>query len=149
MIEDESGITVADDPQSRIKVRGNTTAFGAKKPYTINLDSAKNLFAMGGSSKWVLLADYYDPTLMRNAVALKLAHDMGFEAPEYKRVEVWVDGEYKGLYLFTEAVEKGKNRLDISTGKGGFLIETDSHILLFRGLLLQVKGAREGLIRRA
>ena len=126
VIEDESGITVADDPQSRIKVRGNTTAFGAKKPYTINLDSAKNLFAMGGSSKWVLLADYYDSTLMRNAVAFKLAHDMGFEAPEYKRAEVWVDGEYKGLYLFTEAVEKGKNRLDISTGKGDFLIETDS-----------------------
>lgn len=126
VIEDESGITVADDPQSRIKVRGNTTAFGAKKPYTINLDSAKNLFAMGGSSKWVLLADYYDPTLMRNAVALKLAHDMGFEAPEYKRAEVWVDGEYKGLYLFTEAVEKGKNRLDIDPRHGDFLIETDS-----------------------
>ena len=118
-----------DYDNATIKVRGNSTASGAKKPYNIKFSKKQNLFTFGKSKKWVLLADYYDPTLMRNKIALDLGKKLGLEAtPDNKHVEVYVDGEYRGVYLLTEKLEADENRVNIETESGDFLVELDTYV---------------------
>ena len=120
------GILAVDDRNAQIKIRGNTTADGAKKPYNIKFDKKQDLFGFGKAKKWVLLADCYDPTLMRNEMALDLAEKLGLSStPQHKKVEVWIDGKYNGLYLLTEKIEEDPYRIDIDSSKGDFMVEMD------------------------
>ena len=118
------GELAVDDMEARIKIRGSSTAVAEKKPYTIHFKRKQDLFGLGKATEWVLLADCFDPTLMRNEMGLDLAEKLGLSAtPGHKKVEVWVDGAYNGLYLLTEKIEVGKSRVDIDYQKGDFLIE--------------------------
>ena len=55
-----------------IKGRGNTTWEKIKKPYQIKFKDKENFFNIGESKKWVLLANYLDPTFLRNDTAFYL-----------------------------------------------------------------------------
>lgn len=123
----DGGIMAEDLSWSgQIKVRGNSTSGGAKRPYNMKFTSKFDLFGFGASKKWVLLADFFDPTLMRNKIAMDLGEMLGLEATTgHQRVEVWVDGSYRGMYLLTEKIEADTNRVDIKTKNGDFLIELD------------------------
>ncbi|MBO7161916.1 MAG: hypothetical protein J6W15_03770, partial [Clostridia bacterium] len=61
-IVDIYGNTV-EDAASQIKVRGNSTSSGAKKPYNFKLSSKTELLGMGKAKKWCLLANCYEKTL--------------------------------------------------------------------------------------
>ena len=124
VIVDVSGDVVTADDNSQIKVRGNTTAYGGKRPYNFKLSAKTDLFGFGKSKKWALLADWYDPTLMRNALALDLAQKLGdLPAIDHKPVEVWMDGIYQGFYLLTERIEANEDRVDINEKDGDFMVE--------------------------
>lgn len=113
---------------SQIKTRGNSTASGKKRPYNVKFKDKTNLFGLGAAKKWVLLADMYDPTLMRNWTALTLGKKLGLEGTmDCRRVEVWVDGQYRGLYLLTEKIEDNVNRVDVNTDDGDFIVELDEY----------------------
>ena len=119
----DGGNTFTDEGAS-IKVRGNTTALGEKKPFNVKLSSKQDLFGMGSAKKWCLLANCFDPSLMRNYTALYLAKEMGIPyTSENCFVDLWLDGVYKGNYLLTEAVEAGKTRVDIDVKGGEFILE--------------------------
>ena len=127
-VVDEQGKVIASETgwDAAVRVRGNTTAQGEKKPYNIRFSAARDLFGLGEARRWVLLADLYDPTLMRNVLALDFGKYLGVHAsPDFQRVEVWMDGVYRGLYLLTEKIEKGRDRVDLITkkGSGDFLAE--------------------------
>lgn len=99
---------------SQIKGRGNTTFSASKKPYQIKLEEACDLTQSGNPSKtWVLLANAFDPTLIHNTAAFKLAKSMGLNAPDYKAIDLYYDGTYRGNYLLCEKVEVGAGRVDI------------------------------------
>lgn len=122
VIADTDGHLVVNDFQTEIKVRGNSTADDEipKKPYLLNLSNKVAMFDNTASKKWILLADYSDPTLTRNRMALYLAGQLGVCASQTQRVEVWMDGSYRGAYLLTEKIEDTAN-----VGKDGFLVEMD------------------------
>lgn len=122
VIADTDGHLVVNDFQAEIKVRGNSTADDEipKKPYLLNLSNKVAMFDNTASKKWILLADYSDPTLTRNRMALYLAGQLGVCASQTQRVEVWMDGSYRGAYLLTEKIEDTAN-----VGKDGFLVEMD------------------------
>ena len=84
---------------------------------------------MGKAKKWTLLANYYDPTLIRSKFCLDLAEKLGLEAtPGHHRVEVWIDGSYSGMYLLIEKIEADDNKVNIKTKNGDFLIEMDTSL---------------------
>jgi hypothetical protein len=62
----------------KIKGRGNTTWNMPNKGYRIKLDSAAAVLDMPAHKDWVLLANYADKSLMRNAVAMELSRLAGF-----------------------------------------------------------------------
>lgn len=114
-IINSNGEIECDGELEYIKGRGNSTWGMAKKPYNIKLEEKKNLFGMGKSKKWSLLANYEDLSLVRNALAYTAAQNAGLPyTPEFEAVDVYINNEYQGAYLLTTRVEVDDTRVDIT-----------------------------------
>lgn len=115
----EDGSALYDGPLAQIRLRGNTTwGWADKKPYQIKLDYKANLLDSGDSwdadRTWLLLAEAFDATLLHNSITLDLGREIGLAStPEYRPVDLYYDGEYRGTYLVCEKVEVARGRLDI------------------------------------
>lgn len=96
--------------RATIKYRGASSYSKLdKKQYRIKFyknekDSAKevSLAGMGANSEWVLNGPYLDKTLIRNKLVYDLARELNGWAPDTRFVELFVDGEYQGVYLAVE-----------------------------------------------
>lgn len=114
------------DAPITIKGRGNSTWQLPKKPYQIKFDEKTDVLGMGKAKKWILLANYWDKTLMRNYATYNLAIRMGMDyTTEGRFVDVVINGEYQGNYLLTEKVELGGQRIDEDEDNGGVLFELE------------------------
>lgn len=117
------------DYESKIKIRGNSTAQLNKKPYNFKLGSKRSVLGMVTAKKWSLLANAMDKTLMRNAIALSLAKEMNFGyVSDYRVVEVFVNGENKGCYMLVESIDVGKQKVDIDYDSGDALLQLDGEL---------------------
>lgn len=119
LLVDKDACVIYDGALTQIKGRGNSTWAGDKKPYQIKLEQKADLLCTGNdankSKTWVLLASYYDITLMRNKFIYDLAYEMGMHStPECYSVDLYYDGCYRGTYLLSEKVEIGSGRVNIT-----------------------------------
>ena len=98
-----------------IRLRGNSTAGYIKKPYRIRFDQKQTLFGLDKAKSWVLLAEYLDPSCMHNYAAMYLgqASDALAFTPTIHQVNLYLDGEYMGIYSLCEQVEEKEGRLDL------------------------------------
>lgn len=96
-----------------IKGRGNSTWFKPKKPYKIKLDKKTDLFGFGKNKHWVLLANYFDVSLLRNKFAYDLSAQLGMVSMQSTWVDVVLNGTFLGNYQFCEHVRVGSSRIDI------------------------------------
>ena len=110
-----------------IHVRGNSTAGADKKPYKIKLGKKTDLFGLGDGVKnkhWVLLANCFDESLMRNKLSYDLSGVLG--APVWMKSE-WVDvvmnGQYVGNYQLCQHIRVGEDRIPIYEWDGGKVAE--------------------------
>ncbi len=116
---DADGSLVYGGVLSQIKGRGNSSWYNAiKKPYQIKLNKKTDLLESGDKSNkaktWVLLTDNFDPSSSRNAIAYTLAGLLGCSSPvEYRNIDLYYDGEYRGSYLLCEKVQINSGRVDI------------------------------------
>lgn len=122
------GADMYDDYEgtTRIRGRGNSTWGMPKKPYRLKLDNKASLLGLSAEKDWILLANYLDGTLMLNAIASKAAQLL--EMPYTNTmipVDVTLNGEYMGNYMFTEHKEVEKNRIDVTND--GILLELDTY----------------------
>ena len=99
-----------------LKGRGNSTYRGfEKKPYNIKLDNEAGILGMELDKDYCLLANSWDYSYMNNILAFDMAKNVGFKyVPDAEYADVYFNGEYWGLYLVTEKVEIGNNRIDIT-----------------------------------
>jgi len=111
---------------ARIRGRGNSTwEWYDKKPYRIKLDSKHKMLGLEKNKDWVLLANYRDVTDLMNTFMFEVARWMGMPYVNHTRyVELFLDGDYKGLYQLTEQVEQGKSRVNVEDD-GGILVTMD------------------------
>ncbi len=125
----------------RIRGRGHSTWDLEKKPYRLNFDVAIAPLGMTATQKnWALLANHLDPSKIRNAFAFTVGQAMdGLEwTPQFRPLEVYLNGDYLGLYQITDLVrvEAGRLSLTKATGTtglaltGGYLLERDLHYLV-------------------
>lgn len=107
----------------RIKGRGNSSwLYYKKKPYKFKLDSKSKLLGMDKAKDWNLLSNYRDVTDMMNVFAFETARWMGMPFTNHTRfVEVFLNGDYVGVYQLTEKVELGNNRVAIDEDEGVLL----------------------------
>jgi len=76
-----------------------------KVPYNIKLAKKTDLFGMGKSKKWVLLANYMDRTNLRNKLIFDLSGRMGMTYPQSVFINLVLNGEYMGVYALCEKVD--------------------------------------------
>ena len=121
-----------------INGRGNSTWRDPKKPYRIRLGKSADLMGMGGSMHWVLLANYRDKSQLRSWAAAQASESTDLAwTPEYRHVEVILNGRYEGVYQLAEHVRRDSNRVNIEklgasdttepTITGGYLLELDNY----------------------
>lgn len=131
-----------------LKVRGNTTDAYAKKPFQLKLNEKKNLFGMGEAKTWILLANYLDQSFIRNSVMYKLGSLIGLDACEFQSVDLFLDGEYYGVYLLCEKVQIGKSRVNITdlekendklNATYGSIVSVTSGELIDKGILKEYR----------
>ena len=137
----EDGDLELDNYVSGTKGRGNgswTESNGGrgKCGLKLKLDKKESLFGRTKNKHWVLLAciNFNDVTMSRNYTAFNMAGEL-FDGIEYTTNVVWVDlyvnGEYRGVYDLCEHVRVGKGRVDIESEYGvldtGYLIEYDAY----------------------
>lgn len=102
-----------------IEVRGQSSQMFPMKSYSIELrdadggDNDKPLFGMPEESDWVLYAPYNDKTLMHNFLAYNISNNFGHWAAHTKYVEVFLNGQYVGVYVFMEKIKRDKGRVNI------------------------------------
>lgn len=101
------------DGEITLQGRGNTTWQWEKKPYKIKLDSKTDLYGMGKSKKYVLLANYQDESLLRNTTAARISEVLGLTTMQTVWTDVIINGEYAGNYQLCEQVGIEKARVDI------------------------------------
>lgn len=118
-LEEADSTLVYNGELTSIRGRGNTTWWSQdKKSYQIKLADKTDLLNSKDESNrnktWILLANSLDKTLFRNALAFDLARYLGLDStPEYRYVDLYFDGEYRGSYMITEKVQINSGRIEI------------------------------------
>lgn len=111
-------------PNTSVRGRGNSTWAAPKKPYAIKLNTRTGLFGMPAHKRWVLLANYFDPTHLRSEMGFFLSRMSRLAyTPRSVFAEVVVNGRFEGLYQMTEQLKIDANR--VNAGDGGVLLEID------------------------
>lgn len=124
-IYSESGELLSRKNLKSIAARGNSTFGETKKPYIIKFTEPENILGMGAANKWVLLANAFDLTNLRNYMVLESARKIGMAyTPDVQWVELYLNGEYVGLYLLTEKIEVNDNRVEIPQ-QGSYLFSLE------------------------
>jgi hypothetical protein len=124
-----------------IEVRGHFSALFPQKPYGLETrDSLGNnlnvsLLGMPKENDWILISNYNEKSLMRSLIAFDWFRGMGHYATRARLCEVLLNGEYRGIYVFSEKIKPDKNRVNIAkmapgdiTGvavTGGYVISVD------------------------
>lgn len=149
LIMDSRGRSYFEGIIDEIHCRGNSSFDKTeKKSYTISLNKSMDLFEMGKAKKWLLIANAFDDTLVRNASAFFIAELLKLPyTPKFQYVDVYINGNFVGNYLLSEKVEIGKNRVNIrnlekevvSLNKNCNLADTD-FFMEQQGRLFSTKG---------
>ena len=128
-----------DNAVAAVRLRGNTTQTYPKKPLAIKLDKKAdilNIMNGGKHKRWVLLANWKDRSIMRNAVSFDLAKIMKNTLtdgmnwnPSGKFVELVYNGTHVGNYYLCEQIKVDADRLNIQSpydaAKNGTITEAD------------------------
>lgn len=116
-----------------VKGRGNASwRFTDKKSYRLKFDEKVSVLGIAPDKDWVLVPNYFDKSLIRNAVAHKMATvlDHLYYTPEHVMVDFFLNGEYRGVYSVCDKIEASDEKIDLGNTSvseevtaPGFLIE--------------------------
>ena len=98
--------------RANIRIRGKSSRSFDKKGYLLKftkengIDSKNvSLAGMTAESNWVLHGPVLDKTLLRNYVCYNLAGTIMDYVPEVRFCELFLNGEYLGVYLIVEKID--------------------------------------------
>tara|TARA_B000000475_G_scaffold143982_1_gene115880 strand:+ start:1136 stop:2551 length:1416 start_codon:yes stop_codon:yes gene_type:complete len=112
-----------------IEIRGESSQFFDKKSYGFETwDAQYNdidvaLIGFPEEEDWILYGPFSDKSLIRNKLIYELSNQMGRYATKTEFVELTINYEYKGLYIFMEKLKRDKNRINISKLENGDIDE--------------------------
>lgn len=124
-----------------IEFRGSTSQSFPKKGFGLETreqngeDRNVELLGFPEEEDWVLHGPFSDKSLIRNALLYDLAGLTMDWAPRVRMVELIVNDDYRGVYLFTERIKRDGDRVDVArlredetTGDdltGGYILKFD------------------------
>ena len=132
---------VTYDGNIGIEFRGATSQTFPKKSYGLetwdenNEDINVSLLGFPEEEDWILYGPYSDKSLMRNILIYDLSRDIDMYASRSKFVELTINNEYQGVYVFMEKLKRDSQRIDINklnddenSGEdltGGYILKID------------------------
>src|SRR6218665_1042115 len=108
------------DGKIGIEYRGNYSASLPQKPYgfetwDVNGNAVDtSFFGMSRDNDWILLANYNDKSFARNILPFSWFDSLGHYSVRSQLVDVVMNGEYHGIYLFCEKIKRDGGRVDIN-----------------------------------
>ena len=124
-----------------IKYRGQSSLWFDKKNYSIEMqdglgnDLDTSFLNFPKEEDWILHGPYADKSLMRNVLTMDLARKMGQYASRTEYVDLFINGDYLGIYVLMEKIKRDKERVDIAKLKttdiegveltGGYIFKID------------------------
>ena len=122
--------------KTSIKGRGNSTWTMPQKPYALKFEEKVPILGMPANKRWVLLANWLDRTLLRNATAFEISRQTSLMwTPKGEFVDVMLNGVNIGNYYLCEQIRIDKSRVNINKMSyqdiegesitGGYLLELD------------------------
>ena len=131
IIIDGAGVWPSMTDSVQVKGRGNTSWSSnpyAKNPYRLKFASKKKPFGMTAGKSWVLLANKITGSMMTNAVAQRIAKAVASAgANDIVPVELYINGEYRGSYNFTQHVGFANNSVSLADETNATLLELDQY----------------------
>jgi len=122
----------------KIKVRGSSSKLFPKKSYAITayndslVKKKTKLLGLPKETEWILYAPFLDNSFMRNVLTYDLHRKMGNYSPRTKFCHLIINNDYRGIYVLTEKIKRGKNRVNIKKLKpnnkditGGYIVKLD------------------------
>ena len=124
-----------------IEIRGETSQYFDKKSYGLETwdreynDIDVSIIGFPDEEDWILYGPFSDKSLIRNKLIYDLSNKMGRYASRTEFVELYINYDYKGLYIFMEKLKRDKNRINIqkldqgdideNLISGGYIIKID------------------------
>lgn len=129
--DEKTGLSDCEMTDIGIQIRGRGNASWnhfPKKSYRIKLDESEKLLGMKKDRDWVLVSNYPDKTLMRNIVAHEMAKELEHLefTPTHIPVELYINGQYRGVYALAEKIEFGGGKLEYEADP---TVENTSYLL--------------------
>lgn len=142
VIDHAGGNNHLDDPPTvssaaAFRIRGHASRRFEKSPYLLKfvdeagLPQDLSVMGMDAHNKWVLHGPFLDKSLVRNYLCYNWAGQIMEYAPNVRFCEVFLDGEYRGLYLMTETIDNGDgcrlqlNWMESGVKATGYLLRID------------------------
>lgn len=153
---------LSDDPalstSTLVHYRGHTSRDFPKRNYALHFvdedGNARNeeVLGMPAENGWILNGPYLDKSLIRNYLAYNVFGEFCENTPEVRFCELFVNGEYRGLFLLMEAIDVGETRVDLteveqasnSGDETSYLIKLDRYDMY--ASTLETLGSRVGLL---
>lgn len=112
-----------------IKGRGNSSWAGTwgKSPYNIKFNEKVKPFGLTKGKSWCLIANAQRGSMMVNAIGMKAARMVGTAGANHViPVDLYINGDYRGSYTFTEKVGLRNNSIDADE-MTSYMLELDQY----------------------
>ena len=129
------------DGQITIEIRGSSSQFFPKQSYALETQDSTgannnvSLLGMPTENDWILHGPYSDKTLMRNAIIYEMGDRTGRYTTRRRYCELFINGDYRGVYMLMENIKRDNDRVDIATllpsdtvgneVTGGYILKVD------------------------
>ena len=111
---------LTDEPdvseKALFRIRGNSSRHFEKKSYLLKFTKENgidgldvSLDGMAADNNWVLHGPILDRTLLRNYLCYNLAGEIMDYVPEVRFCELFLNGEYQGVYVLIEKINYNEN----------------------------------------
>lgn len=110
------------------KIRGGFSISFPKSSYELDFEKDISINQLAADDDWILNANYIDKTFLRHVIAYRLFQKMSQSniAPNTQFVEVNRNGEYHGLYVLMEKIDR--STLNIKKKDTSAYIFKDPHL---------------------
>ena len=120
-----------------IEIRGSSSQMFPKKSYGFETknedwtqDKDESIGGFPEEEDWILYGPYSDKSLIRNKLTFDLSNLIGFKASNTKFYNLFIEYDFKGLYILMEKIKRDLNRVNITEHtddglEGGYILKID------------------------
>lgn len=88
------------------RLRGNTSRAAAKKSFKVSFNSFEKGRRYKGLEKMNLNGEHNDPSIVRSKICWDIYSQVGIPGSRANHVELYINGEYRGLYINVEHIDE-------------------------------------------